>query len=95
MRRIVGLVVINIILIVVLKITTPYFLTTDNVIVLINNIALEAIILSGYTLLLVSGYFDLSVDGIVALTGVTAGLLITNGIVWPLAIVLANSFAPP
>ena len=93
MRRIVGLVVINIILIVVLKITTPYFLTKDNVIVLINNIALEAIILSGYTLLLVAGYFDLSVDGIVALTGVTAGLLITNGIVWPLAIILAMCVA--
>ena len=93
MRRIVGLVVINIILIVVLKITTPYFLTRDNVIVLINNIALEAIILSGYTLLLIAGYFDLSVDGIVALTGVTAGLLITNGVVWPLAIVLAMCVA--
>jgi ribose transport system permease protein len=89
MRRIIGLLAINILLIIVLRITTPYFLTTDNLIVLINNIALEAIALSGYTMLLISGYFDLSVDGIVALTGVTAGLLMVGGIPWPLAIVLA------
>jgi ribose transport system permease protein len=89
MRRIIGLVVINILLIVVLKITTPYFLTTDNIIVLVNNLALEAIALSGYTLLLISGYFDLSVDGIVALTGITAGLLMVGGLAWPIAIIIA------
>jgi ribose transport system permease protein len=89
MKRIVGLVVINIILIVVLKLTTPYFLTVDNILVLVNNLALEAIVLGGYTLLLISGHFDLSVDGIVALTGITVGLLMVNGIAWPLAIFIA------
>ena len=89
MKRIVGLVVINIILIVVLKLTTPYFLTVDNILVLVNNLALEAIVLGGYTLLLISGHFDLSVDGIVALTGITVGLLMVNGMAWPLAIFLA------
>lgn len=89
MRRVIGLVMINIALIVLLKVTTPYFLTKDNIIVLINNLSLEAIALSGYALLLIGGYFDLSVDGIVALTGVTAGLLIKGGTNWIEAIILA------
>ena len=89
MKRIVGLVVINIILIVILKLTTSYFLTVDNILVLVNNLALEAIVLGGYTLLLIAGYFDLSVDGIVALTGVTAGLLMANGVMWLLAVFIA------
>jgi len=93
MKRIVGLVVINIILIVVLKLTTPYFLTVDNILVLVNNLALEAIVLGGYTLLLISGHFDLSVDGIVALTGISVGLLLVNGVAWPLAIFIALCMA--
>lgn len=93
MKRIVGLVVINIILIVVLKLTTSYFLTVDNILVLVNNLALEAIVLGGYTLLLISGHFDLSVDGIVALTGISVGLLLVNGVAWPLAIFIALCMA--
>lgn len=88
-KRIVGLFVINLVLVIVLKLVTPYFFTRDNLVVLINNIALEAIALSGYTLLLVGGYFDLSVDGIVALTGIVAGLLMVNGVNWMLAVVVA------
>ena len=93
MKRIVGLVVINIILIVILKLTTSYFLTVDNILVLVNNLALEAIVLGGYTLLLISGHFDLSVDGIVALTGISVGLLLVNGVAWPLAIFIALCMA--
>lgn len=85
MKRIIGLLAINIILIIILWIATPYFFTLNNLVVLANNIALEAIVLSGYTLLLIAGYFDLSVDGIVAITGVTAGLLMVSGMNWILA----------
>lgn len=89
MLRIIGLIIINIALIIFLSTSTPYFLTKDNLIVLIDNMALEAVALSGYTLLLISGHFDLSVDGIVALTGVTAGMLMNRGIFWPIAVFLA------
>lgn len=51
--------------------------------------ALEAIALSGYTLLLIGGYFDLSVDGVVSITGVTAGLLMVNGVDWKISVLLA------
>lgn len=86
MRRIIGLVVINLILIIFLGLFTPHFLTKANLIVMGDNIALEIIILSGYALLMIAGHFDLSVDGIVALTGVVAGLLMNNGVAWYWAI---------
>lgn len=86
MRRIIGLVAINIILVVALSIASPYFLTKANLVVMVNNIALEVIILSGYALLVIGGHFDLSVDGIVALSGVIAGLLLVRGVWWVLAI---------
>ena len=89
MKRVIGLLVINLILVVILKTITPYFFTRDNLVVLVNNIALEAVVLSGYTLLLIGGYFDLSVDGIVSITGVTAGLLMINGINWILAVAIS------
>jgi len=88
-KRVIGLLVINLILVVILKTITPYFFTRDNLVVLVNNIALEAVVLSGYTLLLIGGYFDLSVDGIVSITGVTAGLLMINGINWILAVAIS------
>lgn len=89
MIRIIGLIIINIALIVFLSFSTPYFLTKDNLISLTDNMALEAIALAGYTLLLVSGHFDLSTDGVVALTGVTAGMLMNRGIFWPMAVFFA------
>lgn len=89
MKRILGLIGINALLITTLAIITPYFFTKDNLVVLVDNIALEAIALSGYTLLLIGGHFDLSIDGIVSLTGVTAGLLMVNGTPWYLAVGIA------
>jgi ribose transport system permease protein len=93
MRRIVGLIIINIFLVVLLGIVTPYFFTKDNLVVMIDNMALEVIALSGYMLLLIGGYFDLSVDGIVSITGVTAGLMMVNGIPWQFAVIAGMSLA--
>jgi len=87
--RIIGLILINIALIVFLSLSTPYFLTKDNLFTLIDNMALEAVALGGYTLLLVSGHFDLSIDGVVALTGIVAGMLMNRGIYWPIAVFFA------
>jgi len=93
MRRILGLVAVNIVLFVVLSLTTPYFFSKDNIIVIVDNMALDVIALSGYTLLLVGGYFDLSVDGIVAITGVTAGLLMVAGVHWAIAVTVSMLLA--
>lgn len=94
MKRILGLVLINLILILILWRTAPYFLTRDNFIVIIDNMALEAIVLSGYTLLLIGGHFDLSVDGIASLTGVVAGLLmVRSSQSWQVAVMISMLIA--
>ena len=85
MKRIIGLAIINIVAIALLGILTPYFLTKANLVVMVDNMALEVVILSGYTLLLISGNFDLSIDGIAALSGIIAGIMMTNGMNWILA----------
>lgn len=89
MKRIIGLVVINTAIVLALSISTEHFFSFSNLVVLIDNFALEAIVLSGYALLLIGGYFDLSVDGIAAISGVTAGLLMTNGMNWIVAVISA------
>ena len=89
MKRILWLIIINVFVIIILSLTAPNFLTKNNLIVIVDNMALEAIALSGYVLLLVSGNFDLSIDGVVALCGVTAGLLMNSGVHWIIATVLS------
>lgn len=93
MNRIVGLVAINVGAIILFSFITPHFLTKDNLVVLIDNIALEAVVLSGYTMLVIGGYFDLSTDGVASLTGIIFGLLVTNGVFWIIAMVVAMTVA--
>lgn len=85
MKRIVGLIVVNLTVILILGIWTPHFLTGSNIAVILNNMALETVVLGGYTLLLIAGYFDLSTDGVISFSGVATGLLILSGTPWVLA----------
>lgn len=82
MKHILGLILIIVLLMAILGLTTQYFLTKNNLVAIVDNMALEIIVLSGYTLLLAGGYFDLSVDGMVGLGGVSAGLMMSKGISW-------------
>lgn len=93
MKRIIGLIFINGFFIWLLSQITPHFFSRDNLIVIVDNMALEAIILAGYSLLLIGGYFDLSVDGVASLTGVVAGISMVNGISWQLAVLLGMGVA--
>jgi ribose transport system permease protein len=93
MKRIIGLIIVNVGAILLFGIIAPNFFTKANLIVLADNMALEAIVLSGYTLLLVGGHFDLSTDGVASLTGVVFGLLATHNVIWYLAILIAISVA--
>jgi ribose transport system permease protein len=93
MKRIIGLIFVNVGAIIVFGLITPHFLSKANLIVLADNMALEAIVLSGYTLLLVGGHFDLSTDGLASLTGVVFGLLVTHNVIWYLAIGISMMLA--
>lgn len=89
MRRIIGLLLINGAGILLLQSLTPHFLTVGNLSAILSNLALEAIVLAGVTLLLIAGLFDLSVDGVVAMTGVICGKLLVSGVQPYLACLLA------
>ena len=70
----------NCALILALAVASRQFRTTANLVVLIDNLALEAIALCALSYLLIGGLFDLSMDGVAALSGVVAGEIMAAGI---------------
>lgn len=89
MRRVGGLIVINLSLMAVLSLVSPAFGAATNLTTLLSNMAFESIAMAGLTVLLVAGLFDLSVDGVVAMSGVVCGELLVSGVPWVLAILAA------
>jgi len=79
-NRTIGLLVVNVAFILLLSRLSKYFLTGENFTVIINNMALESIALAGLTMVLAAGLFDLSVDGIVDMSGVIVGKLLNLGV---------------
>jgi len=86
MRRAIGLLLINAVFIFFMVLKAPVFVSGPNISVILSNMALESIALAGLTLLLVGGLFDLSVDGVVAASGVLCATIMTAGIAPVLAI---------
>lgn len=72
------------ILVVVFSFTAPAFLTTGNIIILVKQVALNAILGIGMTFVILTGGIDLSVGSIVGLCGMIAGGLINEGLILPL-----------
>ena len=65
------------------------FLTTNNLLNIVNQSALTAIIASGLTMVLVVGEFDLSVGYAASLAGIlVTGLMAKQGLAMPLAILV-------
>lgn len=58
----------------------PNFLSIGNFVRLLNSAAIPVVLCMGMTFIILMGSIDLSVEGIVALTAVTASLLVTNDI---------------
>lgn len=68
-------------LVVTFSILTPEFLTTGNLTILIKHVAINAILAIGMTFVILSGGIDLSVGSVAGLAGMTAGALISRGLV--------------
>lgn len=66
------------------------FATVDNFRVIIENMALQSIVMAAMVMLMVAGRFDLSVDGVASLSGIVAGELMASLNVAPLLAVLAG-----
>jgi ribose/xylose/arabinose/galactoside ABC-type transport system permease subunit len=82
----IGLVLIWI----VLAFASPYFLTSKNILNILLQASVLAILAGGQTYALIAAEIDLSVGSVVALVGsVAAILMVTVGTPWPLAVLAA------
>lgn len=69
------------VLVLVLSLLSPEFLTTGNLAILVKHVAINAILAIGMTFVILSGGIDLSVGAIAGFSGMVAGLLINRGLV--------------
>ncbi|MCY4087583.1 MAG: ABC transporter permease [Actinomycetia bacterium] len=88
--RVTALIALNGAFVLGVGLTVPAFATATNFEIILENLSFKAIILAGMVMLLAAGRFDLSVDGVAALSGITAGLLMERSGVGPLLAVLAG-----
>jgi ribose/xylose/arabinose/galactoside ABC-type transport system permease subunit len=68
---------------------TPHFLTVSNLLNVLEQTAINAIVAVGMTFVIISGGIDLSVGSILAVAGIVLGSALQAGIAMPAAIVLA------
>ncbi len=77
---------------VVLGLTAPGFLTTDNILNILRNVSMQGLIAFGMTMVIIAGEIDLSVGSAVAfsgcLTAFLSGWLAGAGVALPLAIAI-------
>ena len=80
MKRFVGLLLVNLGFVAFAWLWVPHFTSALNLNALVTNMALEMMALGPLALLLIGGFFDLSLDGVVALSGVLVGVLMNGGV---------------
>src|SRR5208337_2715746 len=68
------------VLIFIFSILSPSFFTRENLIILVGQTAINAIMAIGMTFVILTGGIDLSVGSTVGLAAMTSGLLINRGI---------------
>lgn len=72
-----------------LTFASPDFLTANNLINIIEQNAVTAVIALGMTFVIITAGIDLSVGSTAAMTGVLGVVLIADGMNWPLALLIA------
>ncbi len=72
-----------------LWILSPYFLTVSNLLNVMEQTSINAVIAAGMTFVIISGGIDLSVGSIVALAGVVLGSALTASVAAPVAVLAA------
>ena len=77
------------IILIILTILTPEFLTYNNLTNVLRQTSSVIIAGCAVTLLMISGNFDLSIGSIMAITGTMSAIFVTNGIPLPVAIIIA------
>lgn len=78
-----------VILIVIMSIASPYFLTTANIFNVLSQISRYGIISVGMALVIITGGIDLSVGYVVGISATMGAYLITNaGLPWPAVLII-------
>ncbi len=83
-----GILVIFILACVALSLVSPYFLTVFNLMNVLRQFSMTAIISVGMTMVIVTGGIDLSVGSIVALSGCVSAWLLVGGYPIPVAMLV-------
>jgi ribose transport system permease protein len=84
-----GLLLIIVVVSVALTLLTPSFLTWGNLVTTLAGLSLDAIVVVGMTIALISGGFDLSVGAVFACAGIVAVGLMIAEVPIPIAILAA------
>jgi ribose transport system permease protein len=88
-----GLLVVLAIVVIVMWVSSPYFMTTANLLTAASVVSILGIMAVLETLVIIAGEIDISIGSVMAATSVILGLLVTQGInVW-LSAVIALLFA--
>ena len=74
---------------VILWAATPHFLTVSNLLNVLEQTALNAVVAVGMTFVIISGGIDLSVGSVLALAGICLALALEAGVPAPVAIAIA------
>ncbi len=88
-RRLLGTFAGLIALCVTLWVATPHFLTVSNLLNVLEQTSINAIVAVGMTFVIISGGIDLSVGSVLALSGIALGSALQAGVAVPVAIALA------
>lgn len=77
-----------IVIIVVFGLMSDAYLTWDNLVTMTKHVAINAILAIGMLMVILTGGIDLSVGSIVGFSAIAFAAMLTEGMPWPLAIML-------
>ena len=73
------------------SVMVPNFLTTSNLLIMTQHVAITGLLAIGMTLVILTGGIDLSVGAVAGICGMVAGALLTNGLpIWGGNIIFFN-----
>ena len=88
LKRNMGILIGLLAICVIIAMKSPNFLTQDNIMNVLRQISTTMYLASAMTMVLIAGGIDLSVGSIIAVSGVVAGTLVTDGVPIPLVILI-------
>ncbi len=73
---------------VIMSVASPYFLTSRNMLNVVSQVSSNALLSIGMTIVILTGGIDLSVGGILGLSGMIGAMVITNSGNWVLGVIV-------